>query len=177
MACWDDISASRSSGAAPVATCATAARACAPRSVSRQTIRTRAPIFASSTAVTKPIPLLAPVMRTVFPCMTSRPHRSALHHEHIDEIAVRVPKQHRPVAPRLIGWRLNPFADAFLEPRVMRVDILHLEIEHERPIGAGGEDPLAINLSRGCARDREAFARSLLELNIAAADNLGGRPG
>src|SRR5260370_11702056 len=87
------------------------------------------------------MPLLAPVMRAVFPCMASGPHGSARRHEHIDEIAVRIPKQHRPIAPGLISRRLDPFADAFLQAGVMRIDVPHLEIEDEPSVGAQTQTP------------------------------------
>ncbi len=76
----------------------------------------------------------------------ARPRRGALDHEHIDEVAVRVPEQHRAVAPGLIGRRLDPLADAFPQADVMRIDVLDLEIKDKRSIGAGCENALPVEL-------------------------------
>src|SRR5439155_10479430 len=78
MAACEDRSATRSVGAGPVATCATASRAALPRPGSRQTMTTAARRSANPRAVAKPTPLLAPVMRTTLPSMRLIPALSTL---------------------------------------------------------------------------------------------------
>src|SRR5580704_809520 len=134
MDACEDRSESSNVGAGPVATPATSAWARAPRAPSRQTINTHAPVCASARAVANPTPLFAPVIKTTLPCMASC-FRSARRGEHIDEIAVRVAKQHGPIAPRLGDRLQDKFTDDVLQTRPLFIDIVDLEIEDDRAIG------------------------------------------
>src|SRR5262245_38265017 len=97
-------------------------------------MRTWAPSRASSHAVARPMPLFAPVMRTILPCMASGIRRPAYRREDVDEIAVGIPEQHRAAAPGQVGGCLDPVTDLVLQPLVLGVDVVDLEVEDRGPV-------------------------------------------
>src|SRR5215472_15251566 len=173
----EDMSAIKRSGAGPLAASATSAQALAPRRGSRQSIRTCEPMRASSRAAAKPMPLLAPVINTMVSWNTSGISVTAGRREHVDQVAVRIAKQHGAVAPRHLCRRLHPVVDVFLQPLVFGVDVLDFEIEDRGAVGRRLGDAFSIGAQSGAVRDRQALARTALEFHISAAQDRGGSAG
>jgi hypothetical protein len=56
--------------------------------------------------------------------------------EEVDQVTIGVAKQHRAAAPRLVGRLQNEFANQFLEPEALCIDVFYLKIEDYRQIGS-----------------------------------------
>src|SRR5258708_7903085 len=127
------------------------------RSSFRHTMIKVAPSFARALAVPKPTPRLAPVNEHDFFFHSSKVRWSSRRsragpqslwcgaaqlRKEIDEVAVGVSKQHRPVAPRPIGGGEYPRADAVFQASVVRANEAQLAYLRQQRADAELKAPL-----------------------------------